>query len=167
MPYAELEALARVAERDEGDYTGQPTAPIIVNAQPPEAPQQRVSVTGLWVDYVKSRQTLGYMQDGGRRQELAVQSLISFLRYDNAARITKKNMADWLDHTLSHKKPSTICKVYLPTIRSLFRWAVEKDRMKEKPAADIRLAAPKTIHNRERGYTTPEAETVLMAARSY
>ncbi len=47
---AELEALARVAERDEGDFTGTPTAPIIVNAQPPEEPHQRVSLTGLWVD---------------------------------------------------------------------------------------------------------------------
>ncbi|MFT5616363.1 MAG: integrase [Granulosicoccus sp.] len=165
---AELEALARVAERDEGDFTGQPTAPIIVNAQPPEEPQQRVSLTGLWVDYVKNRQTLGYMvEDDGRRQALAVKSLISFLRHDDANKITKKNMADWLDHTLTHKKPSTISRVYLPTIRSLFRWAVEKDRMKENPAADIRLAAPKTIHNRERGYTTPEAVTVLMAARFY
>jgi integrase len=164
---AELEALARVAERDEGDYTGTPTAPLIVNAKLPEEPQQRVSLMGLWADYVKGRQTLGYMQDGGRRQVLAVQSLISFLRRDDATKITKKNIADWLDHTLTHKKPTTISKVYLPTIRSLFRWAVEKDRLKENPAANTRLAAPKTIHIRERGYTTQEAVTVLVAARSY
>ncbi len=37
--HAELEALARAAERDEGDFTGQPTAPIIVDAQPPEGIQ--------------------------------------------------------------------------------------------------------------------------------
>jgi len=36
---AELEALARVAERDEGDFTGQPSDPRIANTEPPqEAP---------------------------------------------------------------------------------------------------------------------------------
>lgn len=62
---AELEALERVAERDEGDFTGTPTAPIIKNAQPPQSATAPVSITDLWTDYVQVRQRLGYMKDGG------------------------------------------------------------------------------------------------------
>lgn len=46
---AELEALARIMERDEGDYTGTPTAPIIRDAQPPEDAPSPVSLKRLWL----------------------------------------------------------------------------------------------------------------------
>ena len=65
---AELEALERVAERDEGDFTGTPTAPIIRDAQPPEDDPAPVSLKRLWADYVNSRVQAGFMRDGGRRQ---------------------------------------------------------------------------------------------------
>src|SRR6056297_2976088 len=164
---AELEALERVAERDEGDFTGTPTAPIIKNAQLPQNASAPVSVKGLWADYVQARQRLGYMKDGGRRQELAIKSLIKFLRHDDAAKITKKNMLDWLENTLQEKQPSTISKVYLPTIRSLFRWATEQDRIKDNPAVGVRLAARRAVHNRERGFTTAEAIKLLTAVYNY
>lgn len=164
---AELEALERVAERDEGDFTGTPSAPIIVNAQPPENTPAPVSIKALWADYVQARKRLGYMKDGGRRQELAIKSLIRFLRHDDAAKITKKNMLDWLENTLQEKQPSTISKVYLPTIRSLFRWATEQDRMKDNPAVSVRLAAQRPVHNRERGFTTAEAMNLLTAVYNY
>jgi integrase len=164
---AELEALARVIERDEGDFTGQPTAPIIKDAQLPVDPVEPVSVKQLWADYVEGRQKLGYMRDGGRRQVLAVDSLISFLGHEDAVKITKKNLSDWRDHSLTQKHPTTISKVYLPTVRSLFKWAVEKELMKDNPSADIRLAVPKKMQTRERGYTTKEAIIVLGATRTY
>ena len=46
---AEMEAMERVAERDEGDFTGTPTAPIIRDAQPPEDAPAPVSIKRLWV----------------------------------------------------------------------------------------------------------------------
>ncbi len=52
---AEYEALERAYERDEGDFTGKPTAPILVNADPPEKPLARVGLTNLWNEYVQSR----------------------------------------------------------------------------------------------------------------
>lgn len=164
---AEIEALERTRERDRGDYGGKPADPAV---KPPAATADApapVSIKRLWNDYVKSRQILGSMRDGGRRQVLAIYSLVDFVKHDDANRVTKKDMADWLDHTLATLSPATISKVYLPTIRSLFRWAHEKDRIKGNPAADIRQSAPKKIHNRERGYTTPEATVVLTAARDY
>lgn len=119
----ELEALGRMAERDEGDFTGKPQHPLIVNAQPPEDATDPVSINRLWDDYVKSRQLLGSMKDNGRRQALAVNSLTAFLRHDDAVKVAKKDVVDWLDQVVTERDPSTVSKVYLPTIRSLFRWA--------------------------------------------
>lgn len=86
---AELEALARVAERDEGDFTGIPTAPIIVNAQPPENTPAPVSLSKLWREYIDSRTQAGFMRSGSCRQDPVIENLRKFLKYDNARRITK------------------------------------------------------------------------------
>lgn len=37
-----------MAERDEGDFTGKPQHPLIVNAQPPQDVPARVSIKRLW-----------------------------------------------------------------------------------------------------------------------
>jgi hypothetical protein len=152
---AEYEALSRVVERDEGDFTGAPQHPMILNAQPPEDIPTPVSIMRLRDDYVKSRQILGSMKDNGRRQVLAVNSLTAFLRHDDAVKVAKKDFGDWLDHVVTERDPSTVSKVYLPTIRSLFRWAHEKDRIPADPTVGLRVAAPKKVQNREKGYTTP------------
>ncbi len=66
--HAELEALARAAERDEGgDFSGKPTTPLIAEAQPPlENAAEPVSLSKLWEDYVTVRKQAGFMRDGGR-----------------------------------------------------------------------------------------------------
>lgn len=164
---AELEALARAAERDEGDFTGQPSTPMLANADIPEDLPAPVNLNQLWADYVQSRQALGSMDDGGRRQGLAIKSLCAFLGHDDAARITKKNISDWVDDTLKNLAASTISKVYLPAINSMFNWATQKDRLDTNPAEGIRLASRRVIRNRERGYTTAEATALLKAVHAY
>lgn len=94
---AEYEALARVVERDEGDFTGQPQHPLIVNAQPPVDTPVPVSIKRLWSDYVASRQLLGHIADKGRRQALTVKSLLDHLGHDDANRVTRKDISAWLD----------------------------------------------------------------------
>ena len=84
---AELEALARVAERDEGDFTGTPNAPIIKNARPPESAAEPVSLKALWADHVQMRQQTGSMRDGGKQLGVAVEKLRKFVQHDDAARL--------------------------------------------------------------------------------
>jgi integrase len=164
---AELEALARVAERDEGDFTGAPTTPLIANAQPPEEPRQRVSLTGLWADYVKSRVQAGFMRDGGKRQAVVIESLRKFLKHNDARRITKKELLAWRDHLMESLAAKTISDIYLSAIRSMYNWAVENERLPENIAATVRQRKPRKVYSRERGYTDAEAVKVLIAGRSY
>lgn len=164
---AELEALARVVERDEGDFSGQPTAPIIKDAQPPEEPQQRVSLSKLWAEYVAVRMQAGFMRDGGKRQRSVIENLRKFLKHDDADRITKKDMLAWRDFLLRTKAAKTVSDVDLSTVRTLLNWAAENDRLPENVAATVKQPKPRKVYSRERGYTLDEAVKVLNASRAY
>lgn len=163
---AEYESLSRTAERDEGDYTGKPGHPLLSDLSEPEHVEP-VDLNRLWNDYVSSRQRIGSMKDGGRRQGLAIRSLIKFVGHQDAARFTRKDLLGWRDHLLGNVSAQTITKVYLPTIRSVFRWAVENDRLPENPSEGVKQTAPKTIWKRERGYTDAEAQKQVSESRQY
>lgn len=164
---AEYEALARVAERDEGDFTGTPSAPILKNAQPPESAPEPVSIERLWADYVHSRIQTGFMRDGGKRQNAVIKSLLKFVKHDDATRLTKKDIMAWRDYLRSSLSARTISDVHLSTVRSLLNWAAENDRLPENVAATVKQPKPKKTYGRERGYTDAEATQVLKASRSY
>lgn len=164
---AELEALERVAERDEGDFSGQPTNPLIANARAPEEPRHRVSLSELWTSYKASRVQASFMRDGGRRQDPVVEALRKFVGHDDAMRLTKKDLMGWRDHLMKSLSARTVSDVYLSTVRSLLKWAVDGDLLPENVAANVRQPKPRKQYSRERGYTEAEANTVLRASRSY
>lgn len=165
--HAELEALARCAERDEGDFTGQPTAPVIKNAQPPENAAEPVSIKRLWTDYVNSRVQAGFMRDRGKRQLPVIDNLRKFLKHDDARRVTKKDIMAWRDHLLKELSAKTVSDIYLSTVRSLFGWAYDNDHLPENVAVGVKQAKPRKTYSRERGYTDAEAEKLLKASRAY
>ncbi|SHL85708.1 Site-specific recombinase XerD, partial [Roseovarius marisflavi] len=165
--HAELEALARVAERDEGDFTGQPTAPIIVNTQPPERAPVPVSLKRLWADYVQMRMQSGSMRDGGKRQGVVVEGLRKFVKHDDAARLTRMDIMAWRDHLRNSLSARTISDVHLSTVRSLLNWAVENEKLPENVAATVKQPKSRKVYGRERGYTDAEAVNAIKASRSY
>lgn len=165
--HAELEALARVAERDEGDFTGTPTAPIIKDASPPEEMHEPVQLTKLWDEYVAVRRQAGFMKDGAKRQGAVIENLRRFLKTDDVRRLTKKDLLEWRGHLMQTLKAKTVSDVYLSTIRSLLSWAVENDVLPENVASNVRQAKPRKTFSRERGFTDAEAATVLKISRSY
>ena len=167
MCIAEYEALERVCERDEGNYTGTPKAPIIRDLQPAPEPQKRLSLTQLWDDYVKVRKQAGFMRDGGKRQQSAITNLRKFLKHDDARKITKKDLLDWREHLMKTLSAKTVSDVYLSTIRTLLGWAVENDELPENPALLVKQRKPRKVYNRERGYTDAEAVKVLKASRAH
>lgn len=164
---AEIEALRRAQERDEGDYTGQPSDPIVRRpaAEPEALPPLELEF--LWRNYVKYRQTLGFMKDGGRRQFLPVQSLIDHCGFSDARRVTKADLRAWQEAVSARLAAKTIQKVYVPTIKAVFRWAFDTDRLPDNPAATMRVDAPRVTVTREKGFNNDEAEALLRYARDY
>lgn len=98
---AEYEALARAAERDDGDFRGQPSHPLLVNATMPGPALPPVSIETLFADYIISIQALGKHLDGGANWKRVITSLIKFLGHKDARKITKRRLLDWRDHLLN------------------------------------------------------------------
>ncbi|HHW34346.1 MAG TPA: integrase [Paracoccus solventivorans] len=167
LAIAELEALGRVAERDEGDFTGKPEHPLITNAAPPEEEVKPVRIDQLWKDYVAARQQIEFMRDGGRRQAPVIESLRKHLGHNDAVKVTRKDLLEWRDKLLITLSAKTVSDIYLSTIRSLFAWAHENERLAENVAATVKQAKPRKVRSREAGYTDAEAVAVLSASRSY
>lgn len=113
---AEYEALARVAERDEGDFTGRPDHPFLVNATLPEKAPDPVSLSKLWDDYIKGRTTAGFMKDGGKRMRPVAASLRKFLGHNDARQVTKKNLLDWRDQLLATLSARAVSDMYLSAV---------------------------------------------------
>jgi integrase len=164
---AELEALARVGERDEGDFSGAPTAPLIINAQPPEDTPAPVSLSMLWQEYVAVRTQAGFMRSGPQRQAPVIENLRKFLKHDNARRVTKADLMAWREHLMQSLSAKTVSDIYLSTIRSLFAWASDNDRLPENVAAKVKQRKPRRQHSREKGFTEAEAVKILQAATTY
>lgn len=168
MMRAEIEFLKRTIERDRGDYSGQPSDPI-VKAPPPEATAEAVSIAGLWDDYIKSRVQAGFSKDGGKRQAPVIKHLRTFLKHDDARRVTKKDLIAWREHLMNVDKlaAKTVSDIYLSTVRSLFSWAHENEHLPENIAQMVRQPKPRKVDSREKGYTDAEAVAVLRASRSH
>lgn len=163
---SEYEALSRVTERDEGDFTGKPAHPLIANAAP-VVWKEPVSLKGLLEGYLKVLERGGQGKGARRNWTTPFDKLVTFLGHDDAARLTRENLLEWreaLSETLSAK---TIKDVYLAGVRAVLTWAKENGKIDDNPAADVRVRTPKAIRTREKGFTDAEALAILKLSRTY
>ncbi|MBC7139209.1 MAG: integrase [Defluviimonas sp.] len=164
---AELEALERAAERDDGDFSGLTSIPMLVAIVEEDRPAP-VPLKPLLRDYIAVRQALGKHKNGARAWERAAESLAKHLKHSDAGQITKRNLLDWRDKLIAEgKAPKTVSDVYLASVRAVLRWAFENDRLPSNVAETVRQQVPKKIMLRERGYTTAEACAVLKVSLGY
>lgn len=166
---SEYEALSRTVERDDGDFTGTATHPLIANAPPPpDDPEPPVRIHDLFRDYVAARQFEGRQKDGGKRQEPVIESLIKFVKHDDARRLTWAEINAWREHLLKIPlSPKTVSDIYLSAVKSLLEWARMQRKLPENVAADVKQGKPKRVLSREQGYTDAEATAVITASRNY
>ncbi|TGR10831.1 integrase [Mesorhizobium sp. M4B.F.Ca.ET.190.01.1.1] len=163
---ASYEALARQAERDEGDFTGQPTHPLLAKAPPLEL-KEPVSLKGLLDDYLKVLERGGHGRGARRNWTPPFDRLVKFLEHDDARRLTRAKLIEWRDilgETLSAK---TVKDVYLAGVRAVLTWAADNGKIDENPFTGIKVKVPKAIRKREKGYTEAEALAILKLSRAY
>lgn len=164
---AEYEALARVAERDEGDFTGEPSHPTLKNVQPVVPDLPPASLKGLFEDYIATRKRLDRGTESERRWKPIFEDLRKFLKHDDANRLTKREVMAWRDHALKTRSPKTVRDVWLAALRAVLNWAVREDRLPENVAEDVRQDVAKPKRTRERGFTEEEATAILRTCLSY
>jgi integrase len=168
MCVSEYEALSRVAERDEGDFTGKPAHPLIAQAAPLPDEKPPVSIKALVADYIAARRVVGKGAEAERRWGPVFADLRKAIGHDDARRLTKQNLLDWRDACLKRKlSPKTVADVYLAAVRTVLSWAVANDRLEVNVADQVRQEVPKRKLDREQGFTLDEATAVLKASRAY
>ncbi|QCO57241.1 hypothetical protein EOK75_15900 (plasmid) [Pseudorhodobacter turbinis] len=162
---AEIDALKRTLERDEGTFLDTPTDSILKPTTVPVQNPARVPLQQLFNDYIKKRQMTGRHRDGGANWEGVIRSLIKFLGHDDARKITKRDLIKWRDALLeSGMSAKTVSDKYLAAINAVLKWAYVNDQLPTNEGELVRQEIPKKLHIREKGYTTAEAIEVLKAS---
>ncbi len=164
---SELEALARVAERDEGDYSGEPAHPVIRKSIAAEDEQPPVPLVQIFNRYMAELQANGKGAGAEKRWRPIINDLVKFTKTSDARKLTKKQIVEWKDAKIITLAPRTVRDVYLTAVNALLNWAVSNDLLETNPAKDVKLkVAPKPI-TRPKGFTRDEAVKVLKFALAY
>ncbi|MDX8541869.1 tyrosine-type recombinase/integrase [Mesorhizobium abyssinicae] len=161
------EALARRGERNEGDFTGSPSHPVLTITQPAEDEREPVSLKGLLADYLNERAADGKGREARKRWSPVFANLSKFIGHDDARRLTKQNVLEWKDANLKVLASKTVSDVYLTSVRTVLKWAVNNDRLETNVAENVRIKVSKKQRSREQGFTTDEAVAILKLARDY
>lgn len=127
MCFSEYEALERVAERDEGDWTGELKTTFLKDAQVATPEIECVSLRRLFADYIASRKLVGRGMEAEKRWRPVFEDLIRFAKTDDARKLTKAILINLRDQRLTTHAPKTVSTVYLASVRTVLDWAVNND----------------------------------------
>ncbi|WP_159946343.1 tyrosine-type recombinase/integrase [Rhizobium sp. 18065] len=164
---SELEALARAAERDEGDYTGQPNSPMLVAAEIQVDELPPVELRNLFDRYITELKANGKGTEAEKRWRPVIEDLIAFAKTKDARKINKKTLVAWKDTKIKTLSPRTVKDVYLTAVNAVFNWAISNDLLDENPASTIKLKVAPKVLNRPKGFTRDEATRILKFSLAY
>lgn len=170
-------ALRQAAEqqlkRAEGDYSPDPKA----DRFPTPESSRKVAATskpeGQTIRGVFKLWERDHLAEGKSPKTVVdfrqkIESLITFVGHDVARDVTSDNVAEWCEH-LRHKEEigaRTVSQKYLAAVKVVFGLAVEKRKLTENPAKDIKVRFKKPSKVRPKGFTDAEAVSILKAALS-
>jgi integrase len=182
---SELESLARAAERDEGDFTGKPENPVLLQAEADLAADE-VSATEFnhltFEAVIKEKERLTAIGLGGR-----VKTASTLVKYRNTvhdfehhrrskkvATVTLEEGEAWRNAMLEAGNLSRkTIKDKLATIRAILGWGQEQCRGKLFPETPkgtpfdfLELPVSDATDSAERTYSLKDARHLLTAART-
>jgi integrase len=180
---AELEALERVYERDEGMLPGRQSHPAHLlptrDAFEEAVPLAPVSLRDLLESHLCSLERSGRGRAARKSWTRVFEDLLGFLRKqrklhgptvdeaDDANRLTADELIAWRDNKLETLSAKTVKDVWLASIKSVLRHAVEDRKLTENPASNLRVRISPAPRLRDKGYSDAEARNILAACRRY
>lgn len=171
LDHALRQAAEQQLKRAEFDYSPDPKANRFPALSAPVAVPPKVASEGLTIRAAFILWERDHLANGKSARTVGdfrhkVESLITFVEHDDAQRVSSENIADWCDH-LRHeegKAARTVSQKYLAVAKLVFGLAVEKRKLKENPAASVKVRYAKPQKTRASGYTDAEAKIILTAA---
>jgi integrase len=98
-----------------------------------------------------------------------ISALIAFVKHDNLALLTTKNVIMWKDDLLSEKPdgskldPKTVRNGYLAALKATLNYAVQQQDLTLNVAKGVTVRVKKKKKQREKGFTEEEAIKILRA----
>ncbi|HZG28512.1 MAG TPA: tyrosine-type recombinase/integrase [Ensifer sp.] len=182
---SELEALARAAERDEGDFTGKPEDPMLANAVAADPVTDDVSVSQFnsltFEDVIQEKERMTGMGLGGNvkaastldKYRKIVQDFEHHRRSKRIATVTLEEGEAWRNAMIEKGELSRkTIRDKLAAIRAILKWGQEQCRGKlfpENPKSTpfdfLELPMGEVKDSADRTYSLEQARRVLEAAR--
>lgn len=165
LAMAELEFMRRVAERDEGDYSGSPPSITLHVAEPNRAIP--VSIAGLFNSYIGELRKGGAGAEAERRWTSVFRSLVDYLGHDDACVVGRADIVAWKEKLLESLSAKTVRDTHIAAIRAVFRWATQNGKISANPAESVTVKLPKKVLGREQGLNDEEAVALLRECHRY
>lgn len=169
MALVQLESIDRMLERDSGNFTGEPALHILREKPPNIMEAEAVPISELYEDFVKF-QNKPATPHRRHRYRSAIRSLIDFVGYDDAARLTKREIEDWSHDLIKRgRSAKTVNDANLAGLRSIlaFGMSPEKRLLTENVALGVKVKPDDKVVSRPKGFTETEAKAILRAALNY
>lgn len=167
------EQLLRMAE---GDYRADPNLERFPSLppsssgeiKPKAATDSSLSITNLFELWKKDHVANGRAAATVDEYETKTADFVTWLKHDDALRVTGKNIADYLDHLRYERSFSskTVGGKYLTCLRAIFRKGKSKFVIPANPAEDVEYTIVKPALGRAKGYSDEEARRILTAANT-
>ncbi len=170
---AALDGAWRLKRAAQGDYTPDPKAnrfpPVLVHSS------SCVSLTSLFEAWWKEAQAAGRKPSTHESYSKTIRYLGSFLKHDDASRITHEDVVAFKDYRLSTSAdrrgripgPKTVKDSDLAALKTVFGWAVMNRRLSSNPAVGLTIKVGKKRQTRPKGFVEAEARAILSAALQY
>lgn len=159
----QIEAQTRSVEGDVGYYGGKPTFPPLNQPRPADLYVEAVSLRTLLADYTGELQRSGRGAEAARRWKPCIENLVSFLKHDDAQRLTRQDVLNWRDQLLTTLSAKTVRDAHVTGLKAILQWGVNSGRLKENVANRVKVRVPALPQARERGLTDAEARAILNA----
>ena len=165
---SDLEALERIAERDEGDFSGTPRHPLIANARPVVEDVPPVLLRDLFDRYMNELKANGRGHGAEKRWRPVIEDLIAFAKTTDARKLTKKTLIEWKDAKLQmNLSPRTVKDVYLTAVSAVLNWAASNDLLEGNVAKEVKIKVGAKTVTRPKGFTIDEATAILKFSLAY
>lgn len=179
---AELHALERAMERDEGvSPNSQHHPPHLVLHEVNEEPEQRpyVSLRGLLEAHILSLESEGRGRTARSAWPRIFDHLIAFVGKrrgrpskgaggpDDANALLAEELIDWRDGLLKSLDAKTVKDGWMAAVKAVLQHAVEDRKIRENPARDVKVRMARKVRTRDPGYSDEEARRILTACRAY
>ncbi|WP_316164537.1 MULTISPECIES: phage integrase N-terminal SAM-like domain-containing protein [unclassified Bradyrhizobium] len=161
---ASLDAGWRLKRAAQGDYARDPKAerfPVF------EEKGGSVTLQSLLQGWWTEAAAVGRKQSTYEAYSGTVETLATFLKHDDARRISEHDILRFKTHRLAEVSPKTVRDKDLAGLKSLFRWGVSNRKLTSNPAESVTVLRGKRRRSRSPGFTDHEAVDILSRSFNY